>query len=255
MADNRIIEVDQATFERDVLQRSAQELVVVDFWAPWCGPCRMLGPILERLASETGSAFLLAKVNTDMNQALARQFNIRGIPAVKAFRNGKVIDEFVGAQPEPMVREFIRANAGPRRAPDAVPPADPIPADPAARVIRARELLTRGAGCAAADLLVDISGPAAGEAARLRPLADYLCRSSRGEKLSAVSAVEDAHRMAVSAWNRKQPSAALYSLLVAYNQEAGAEKARTRAVMQAVFEILGAGNTVTKQYAGYLQGD
>jgi putative thioredoxin len=252
MATNRIIEVSQATFERDVVKRSAAELVVVDFWAPWCGPCRMLGPVLERLAAEPDSGFLLAKVNTDQNPALAGRYNIRGIPAVKAFRHGKVVDEFVGAQPEPVVRDFIRANAGPKRAASAPEAAEPAPSDPVARVRRARELLARGAGCAAADLLAEVDGRAAAEASRLRPLADYLCRAARGEKLGSVSSVEDAHRTAVSAWNRQEPSAALYSLLVAYNQEGAADKARTKAVMEAIFELLGTENTVTRQYAGYL---
>jgi len=247
-----MIEVSQATFERDVIQRSAAELVIVDFWAPWCGPCRMLGPVLERLAAEPDSAFLLVKVNTDQNPALAGRYNIRGIPAVKAFRHGKVVDEFVGAQPEPVVREFIRSNAGPKRAPSAPPVVESMPADPATAVRRVRELLARGAGCAAADLLAEVSGPASAEAARLRPLADYLCRAARGEKLGSGSSVEDAHRTAVNAWNRKEPSAALYSLLVAYNQEAAADKARTRAVMEAIFDLLGAENSVTRQYAGYV---
>lgn len=252
MADKRIIDVNQATFERDVIARSAEGLVVVDFWAPWCGPCRMLGPVLERLAVEPESRFLLAKVNTDVNQALAARYNVRGIPAVKAFRNGKLVDEFVGAQPEPVVREFIRANSGPRQAPAAASNADTTPADPAARLARARELLARGAGCAAADLLADMPGQLAGEAARLRPLADYLCRSAQGEKMSAAGSVDDAHRTAVGAWNRKEISGALYNLLIAYNQETGAEKARTKAVMQAIFDLLGAENTITRQYAGYI---
>lgn len=252
MMTEKVIEVSQATFNRDVLQRSADELVVVDFWAPWCGPCRMLGPILERLASETDSGFTLAKLNTDQNPALAGQFNIRGIPAVKAFRNGKVVDEFVGVRPEPAVREFINANRGPRSAQAKAATAEPMPGTPAERVRRARELLARGAGCAAADLLAGLQGPDMASAARLQPLADYLCRLSRGEKLSTISSVEESHRTAASAWSRKEPSAALYHLLVAYNQESGADKARTRSVMEAIFELMGPENTVTRQYQGYL---
>ena len=101
------IDVTDATFPTEVIERSRTVPVVVDLWAEWCGPCKTLGPILEQVVDATGGKVVLAKVDVDANRQTADAFQVQGIPAVYALRDGKIVDGFVGAQPEAVVREFV----------------------------------------------------------------------------------------------------------------------------------------------------
>ena len=102
-----VIEVSMDNFQEVVLEGSKKAPVIIDFWAPWCAPCRALKPILEKLAQEYAGKFTLAAINSDQNQELAAEFGVRGIPAVKAVVDGQLVDEFTGALPESQVRAFI----------------------------------------------------------------------------------------------------------------------------------------------------
>jgi putative thioredoxin len=105
-----IADVTEKDFQKQVVEASRKVPVLVDFWAAWCGPCRVLGPVLERLAGEMNGGFELAKVDADANPALAAHFGVRSLPSVLLFKDGAPVDGFVGAQPEGAIREFLKSH-------------------------------------------------------------------------------------------------------------------------------------------------
>jgi len=133
-----VVDVTTATFETEVLQKSLQVPVLVDFWATWCGPCKTLGPILEKLAGEYGGAFVLAKVDVDQERQIAAAFQIRSVPTVFLLIGGQPVDAFQGALPEGQLRQFLQHH-GIEPLGEAPAEAEAVPPDPQAEVARLRQ--------------------------------------------------------------------------------------------------------------------
>ncbi|MGH8118052.1 MAG: thioredoxin [Rhodanobacteraceae bacterium] len=195
-----VFEAGEANFETDVLQASVKTPVLVDFWATWCGPCKTLGPILEKLAGEYAGAFRLAKVDCDKEQQLAGMFGVRSIPTVVLIQNGQIVDAFSGALPEPEVREFLKRHHVEPVSRIAAPPQDAgdaaaAPAEtPQAAVARLQKALAADPGNAGVKLDLALakarSGDDAGAQQTLDALPVDLAEDDRAKALAALLAMQ-----------------------------------------------------------------
>ncbi len=273
MASDFIVDVSEADFEYEVLAYSQQTPVVVDFWAEWCGPCKMLGPMLERLAQEGQGSFRLAKVNVDQNQNLAIRFGVSSIPAVKAFHNGAVVAEFTGAQPEPRVREFIRALAPtpadlsiekgesmlvlrrPAEAEQAFRTAlDGVPGKSEALLGLAKSLLMQGKTDEPLGILARFPASRQYTAAEtLLPLARAMRQFEQHEPLPGPEDEHDpAYENALRLVKRGNIEAALDGLLDILRENKRYRDGLARQTILALLEMLGESNPVTRQYRNEL---
>ena len=242
-----IIDVSEQEFQEKVIDRSKQVPVVVDFWAEWCGPCRTLGPALEKAVQARNGQIDLAKVDTDANQGVARQFGIQSIPAVKAFKDGKVVAEFVGAQPPAAIESFLNqivpseadrlAEAGDEESLRKALELDPRNARAATGL--GRILLERGEADQARELLKSFSNDFVAEGLAAR------AELSLSENGSGADELQEAF----TAWDAGEPGDALEKLQTALAQEQDPErKDLLRRVMVAIFTELGADHPLAKEH-------
>jgi putative thioredoxin len=263
-----IVDVSEATFETDVILRSHEVPVVVDFWAPWCSPCKMLSPILERLAIEAGGSFYLAKVNVDENPNLSIRYGVQGIPAVKAFVNGEVKSQFVGAQPENLVKRFIGTLA-PSEAEKAVEKANSLLAtrhwveaegafrevfeedetNAAAALGLVKSLLMQGKGIEASSILGRFpAGTEWATAEQLKPLAKYLAEVENNGPHPEDDPLAAEYYQSARLIARGNLPAAMDGLLDLLRQDKNYREGEPKAILLAIFQLLGEQDPQTRQY-------
>ncbi|HKT42257.1 MAG TPA: thioredoxin [Rhodanobacteraceae bacterium] len=197
-ADSYTFEAGEANFETDVLQASLQTPVLVDFWATWCGPCKTLGPILEKLADEYAGAFRLAKIDCDKEQQLAGMFGVRSIPTVVLIQGGQIVDAFSGALPESQVREFLKRHKVEPAARIQAPAQDiddNAPAEtPQAAVARFKEALATSPDDAGLKLDLALAKARTGDTANAQATLDALpvdlAEDDRAKALAALLAMQ-----------------------------------------------------------------
>jgi putative thioredoxin len=229
------IDVDEAGFEQAVIERSRSVPVMVDFWAEWCGPCHMLAPVIERAVAATDGAVELVKIDVDASPNIARRYGIQGIPNVKAFRDGEVVDEFTGAQPPAIVERFVerlvpKESDALLAAGDEASLREAIELDPAradVRVQLARILLADGRESDALDLLRPV--------AHDREADGLLARSELAVDPDAPAVA----RLGLEALARGEHEAGLRALLEAVSEATGDTRDRIRRVMIGTFAELG----------------
>ena len=267
------IDVGLADFSQAVLEESRHRPVVVDFWAPWCGPCKSLKPILEKLAAEYGGQFLLAKINADDNQELAARFGVRGIPSVKAFVNGEPVDEFSGALQEDEVRVFLdrllpspvedmRAEAAALRAAGDMPAAlqklaDASRLDPAhvgVRLDATEVMLDLNEADEASRLLGSLTDDADPRVPQLRARLKFMSASGEDDQATLVAAVAaDENNLAARLKLANlyvaagQYEAGMDQLLEIIRRDRGFEDDVGRKTLLAVFDLLN-GDPLVSQY-------
>jgi putative thioredoxin len=244
------IEVSEQDFERRVVELSRELPVVVDFWAEWCGPCKTLDPVLEAEAAKREGSVELARLDVDANPAIAARFGIRGIPAVKAFRDGEVVSEFVGAQPPQAVAAFLDelvpseadqlAESDDEESLRRALVLDPRQADARRRL--ARLLLARGEPEEARELL----GPLAGDfiAQGLLARAEFALDGEAGDDRAA-----EAIARALAAWDAAEPAEALEALQEALDATGDpARRDLIRRLMVAIFTELGTDHPLAREH-------
>jgi putative thioredoxin len=271
MTPSDIVNVTEANFDYEVINYSQNTPVIVDFWAEWCVPCKMLDPILRKLALERKADFRLAKVNVDENQGLAMRFNVRGIPAVKAFREGSVVAEFSGVQPESKIRKFLNQiipsplDLNLDKANSLLDKENWIesqetfrkvleerPGHPNALLGLAKTLLVQGRGSEARDILNTF--PVSAEfniSKKLLPLANALIYFKKQE-LDNLDPLEATYNHALRLISRGNLPAAMDGILDVLRKEKNFRNGEAKLVILAVFEILGINDPVTRQYQSEL---